>query len=449
MPYPADVMTAHPPTVNGSARRVVLVDFDWIDADLVPQLLQLPGVSVRLVAGERSDDAGVRLAELCGLPRTVDLADLTREIFDLALVSERSPRRTQIEGLLLALGTPSASPHSFLSAGTNGDTTPAVEAPLELHAAVFETTLGGGSFDAIVEQALPDFSPEAPTEPQPMRPTGRAHVVVPSLDDFPSVEDRRGLEAAIRELMANTGAGRAEIHMGGPDSMELVVELGPQDPLLKGLVALAVQLGTPQVVETVMGQSPGKAWGAWPFRTTQRHGVIAAAAIDPASGWASWQKTVDELRTTWDQHDREIAGAAFPLLADTRAGWLGAEEFTVRVELSLERHRRDGLRFALHRLSFPGAPGAVDGLCMELPKQLRETDCIARPTPTTILLLTAGPRDGFTHARRRLMTLWERAWAENGNPPPAPAVTDERIEMLTPGDGELFMTTAAGWLSGA
>src|SRR5262245_8336387 len=79
-------------------RRIVLVDFDWEDADLIPQLLQKPGISVRLVAGSRSEDAGVRLAELCGLPRTIDLADLTREIFDLALVSERSPRRTQIEG---------------------------------------------------------------------------------------------------------------------------------------------------------------------------------------------------------------------------------------------------------------------------------------------------------------------------------------------------------------
>ena len=95
-------------------RRVVLIDFDWQDADLLPRLLRQPGLSVRLVAGERPDDPGLRVAELCGLPRTLDLADLTREIFDLALVSERSARRTQIEGLLLALGTPCASPRGLL-----------------------------------------------------------------------------------------------------------------------------------------------------------------------------------------------------------------------------------------------------------------------------------------------------------------------------------------------
>jgi hypothetical protein len=32
-------------------RRVVLIDFDWQDADLLPELLKRPGVSVRLVAG--------------------------------------------------------------------------------------------------------------------------------------------------------------------------------------------------------------------------------------------------------------------------------------------------------------------------------------------------------------------------------------------------------------
>jgi hypothetical protein len=67
---------------NGSSRKLVLVDFDWQDADLVPELLQQPGISVRLVASERGDDAGIRLSELCGLPRTVDLDDLPRDIFD-------------------------------------------------------------------------------------------------------------------------------------------------------------------------------------------------------------------------------------------------------------------------------------------------------------------------------------------------------------------------------
>src|SRR5438876_7865145 len=153
-------------------RRVVLIDFDWQDADLIPELVRRPGFSVRLVAGERHDDAGLRVAELCGLPRTVDLADLTREIFDLAVVGERSPRRTQIEGLLLALGTPSVTPQSFMTDEGAPDTTPAVEAPLELHAAALETALGGQPFDDLVEQALPDISDDAPTAPAVVVPRG-------------------------------------------------------------------------------------------------------------------------------------------------------------------------------------------------------------------------------------------------------------------------------------
>src|SRR5262245_60897841 len=155
---------------DGASRRVVLIDFDWHDADLLPELLRQPGLSVRLVAGERPDDAGLRVADLCGLPRTLDLADLTREIFDLAVVSERSPRRTQVEGLLLALGTPTVSPESLLEGrAATANEPPAIEAPLTLHAAAFEEALGGEEFTAIVDQSLPDLTHDAPTMPQPVR----------------------------------------------------------------------------------------------------------------------------------------------------------------------------------------------------------------------------------------------------------------------------------------
>src|SRR5205814_10371882 len=76
-------------------RRLLLIDFDWQDADLIPDLFQRPGVSVRLVAGDGPQDPGVRIAELCGLPRTVDLAALPREVFALAPAGERSPPRPQ------------------------------------------------------------------------------------------------------------------------------------------------------------------------------------------------------------------------------------------------------------------------------------------------------------------------------------------------------------------
>jgi hypothetical protein len=442
---PPPMATQTSVTANGTDRRLLLVDFDWQDADLMPELLQQPGVSVRLVAGAGQEDAGIRLAELCGLPRTLDLADLTREIFDLALVSERSPRRTQIEGLLLALGTPSVTPQAFLAGDQTHPTVPAVEAPLAVHAAAFESAVGGADFDAIMEQALPDVSADAPTAPTPVEITGRRAEQVVSLDDFPSPEDRRGLEAALRGLMAETGAGRAELHLIGPDQVETVVEVGPADALLRGLVELATDLGTAQVVGGLSGTQEGKAWGAWPFRTPQRHGVIAAAGIDPAKGWATWERTMEDLRAEWDRRDRAQAGAAFPLLPDRHPRWLTSEEFAMRLELGVERNRRDGLRFAVHQLTFPGAQAAVEALCERLPGQLRDTDCMTHPTAQTIVLLTAGAPGAFTHLRRRLLTLWDEVWTEAGEPKPAPTVSDEHVQIICPADAPAFLSTGRSW----
>src|SRR4029453_7372627 len=115
----------------------------------------------------------------------------------------------------------------------------------------FETALGGEDFDALVERALPDISPDAPTRPQPVRSKGRQRLPVQSLEDFPSLEDRRGLENALKDLVADTGAGTAELLVGPPDQMEVIVQVGPSDPLLKGLIELAVQLGAPQVVSSL------------------------------------------------------------------------------------------------------------------------------------------------------------------------------------------------------
>ena len=422
-------------------QRIVLVDFDWEDADLVPTLLQRPGLSVRLVAGNRPDDAGFRLAELCGLPRTVDLADLTREIFDLALVSDRSPRRSQIEGLLLALGTPSVSPQLFVG-GAPPDPVEPLDLP-EIHAAAFEDSLGGEQFEAIVEKTL---SEDEPPRPKTVR-VSRRLIQKLILEEFPSLEDRKGLEAALSELVLGTGAGHAELLVGGPDDLELVVQVGPSDPLLKGLIELAVQLGAPQVVSSLSGPTSGKAWGAWPFRTAQRRGVLAAAAIDPGENWETWQHTVEELRAVWDHEDRQKAGPAFPLVPEPKPGWLDLEDFRARLELAIDRNRRDGLRFALHRLEFPGSAEAVDRLTEPLPEQLRDMDCICRPAPRVVLLLTAQPRDTFPHLRRRLLRMWQEAWLAVGYERPIPGITDERIELVKAEEAEAFLAGASAWMT--
>lgn len=180
-------------------RRVVLVDFDWQDADLFPDLFRHPDVAVRLVAGERAQDAGLRVAEMCGLPRTMDLADLTREIFDLALVSERSSRRTQLESLLLALGTPCQTPQDFLRVPPGApDPRPTIEAPLTLHAAAFEQSLGGALEDA-VDRAIPDLAEQTPLAPRALVIPAHPRIAIDSLDDFPSHESRSRLEAALKD----------------------------------------------------------------------------------------------------------------------------------------------------------------------------------------------------------------------------------------------------------
>src|SRR4029077_2750575 len=159
-----------------------------------------------LVAGQGPQDPGVRMAEMCGLPRTVDLADLTREIFDVALVGERSSRRTQLESLLVALGTPCLTPEEYLRGPAAADSSrPGVDASLALHAAALEQSLAGtmagsisgstpGSIEALVESALPDLAGAAPLEPRVIPDPSEPQLAVTSLVDFPSVESRRRLE---------------------------------------------------------------------------------------------------------------------------------------------------------------------------------------------------------------------------------------------------------------
>src|ERR1041385_6538973 len=155
----------HPAVPN--IRRLLLIDFDWRDADWLPELFRSPGVSVRLLVGDGAagpggggagpQEPGVRVAALCDLPRTVDLADLTREIFDLALVGERSSRRTQLESLLVAFGARSMTPEKHRRGPAAADASlPGVDAPLAVHAAAMEQSLAGstgGAAGAVGEEA--------------------------------------------------------------------------------------------------------------------------------------------------------------------------------------------------------------------------------------------------------------------------------------------------------
>ncbi len=431
--------------VSSAPTRLVLVDLDWADADLLPVLLQRPGVSVRLVAGERPHDPGVRVAEMCGLPRTLDLADLTREIFDLALVGEGSSRRTQLESLLLALGTPCQTPQEYLG-GFADAPMQGIEAPMALHAAAFEQSLSGGALDAVLAEALPELRDPSPLLPSTPSLVGPPRMLVADFGDFPSREARERLEEAIKALVEDSGAGTAELHTAEGGALSLVAQVGPEDRLLRGLIDLAMELGTPQVVRLVSEPGKGRLWGAWPFQTTTRKGVLAAGAIDAGQDLGAWASMVEDLRATWDEEDRERASAAFPFTPQREAGWLPAADFRHRIDLALERNRRDRMRFELHRIDLPDAPRAVERLTTWLPSQLRDADRLCRTGDRGLMLLIAGPPEAFLHLRRRLLALWDTAWKEEGGLGPAPALVDQHVALQGPEDGEAFLSAAAVWL---
>jgi hypothetical protein len=423
-------MAMMPPTGPEATRRVVLVDFDWQDADLMPALLKQPGLSVGLVAGARDDEAGVRVAELCGVPRSIELADLTREIFDLALVSERSARRPQVERLLSALGTPVASPQTFLDhAATNG------------HGAHANGNGSGPDASAHVDplsqllaQAIPDLSTDAGP------PAPHAAAEDPALPVAPGPDDITGLERALERWVAETGAIAAELHAGDASHLRRVCRVGRGDPLLEMMVRLALEHDAPQVVSRLDGAPRGQAWGAWPFRSRGRRAVLAASGIDPVAGRAHWEGKAQELRVAWE------ASRSTPF-APIRQAWIDLEEFRARLEPVVEHNRTEGQRWTLHRLTFAGPLECVEMLCRELPRHLRDSDQICLPTLTDVLLLTPGSPGGYVHIRRRLTALWEKCWEESGQRAPAPPIADERIELLGPEDADTFRAVANRWLT--
>ena len=434
-------------SASRTPRRLLLIDFDWGDADWLPELFRSPGASVRLVAGEGPQDPGVRLAELCGLPRTVDLADLTREIFDLALVGERSSRRTQLESLLVALGTPCLTPEEYLRGPVAAEASrPGVDATLALHAAALEHSLSG-PLEGMLERALPDLSETTPLEPRPLPPPAQPRLVVATLDDFPSPETRRRLEETLQELVTRTGAGSAEVHAGDRVHMRLVAHVGPEDRLLKGLIDQADEMGTPQLVTRLNDPGKGRTWAAWPFRTLQRRGILAGASIEAHEGLELWRRMLEELRAGWDREDRERSAPSFPLTPMREQRWLEPAELRARVELAVERYRRDALRFELHQLEFPELLAPWTRFQEALPNQLRDSDGISQSFPRVVVLVAASEAEAFARLRRRLLAVWELAWAEAGLKAPASSFVDRSVALAGPEDVQAFLASADVWLA--
>lgn len=416
---------------GGSPRRLVLLDFDWQDADHLPGLLRVPGVSIRLVAGSSPEDAGVRVAALCGLPRSVELGDLTREIFDVAIVGERSPRREQLERLLRALGTPIQTAADFLRDGDSEERRVARAAePAE---AMPPAVNGSHAAALAADDGLPAGLATPPADEAP---------ACASREVLPGPEDTLGLERVLANCVAETSASAATLHLAAGESLIRLCRSGPEDPLLEALVQLAFRLDSPHVMTREDGAQRGRMWAAWPFHTEQRRAVLAVAAADGVRARRVWETAVQSLCIAWSVAEHGVAPEP------VRLTLLAPEAFTHRLRMAVDRYHCEGFRFALYRLTFDAAEEALTQLLRHLPEHLRGTDCVCRPAPQDLLLLCAGSPRAYANVRRRIELLWREAWTQHGGVGAAPAIADERIQLAGAEGAHEFLTVAQDWLTG-
>lgn len=427
-----DAMTlTPPPDPQDAPRRIVLIDLDWQEADLVPALLRKPEYHVRLVAGESEDNAGLRVAELCGVPHTLELADLTREIFDLALLGRHSGRRSQVERLLTALGTPVASPQTFHGETTNGHGGKNGHGRKHEDAAARTSLESVEDLDRALARALPDLTTIAPDD---------------DAETLPGPDQREALYARLSEWAARSGARSVLLHAGAGNVVEPVSRFGPEDALLHALVHLALAEDAPHVVTRLDGDERGRAWGAWPFRTRGLRGALAAARFDPVEGRAQWEGHVQELRVAWEGHERRRTEPA-PVPARSPA-WLSTEIFAARIATLADGLGASGITAAVHRLRFDESETVIDRLCEDLPSRLREGDLLCRPRRRDVLVIHHGAPARFSSLRRRIAGLWEDAWRRAGHVTPAPPIFEERADLASVADRDAFLATARRWLGG-
>src|SRR5260370_742633 len=103
---------------------------------------------------------------------------------------------------------------SLQSARPNhGESQSHVLSPPALNAAAREPP-AGGSYDAMVATAIPAGPARVDGARPPSPRPEPAETAEASFEAFPSPEDRRGLEPALSQLLAPTGATVAEVHTG-------------------------------------------------------------------------------------------------------------------------------------------------------------------------------------------------------------------------------------------
>ncbi len=196
-----------------SPSRVVLVDLDWADADLLPELLRQARVQVRKVAGRSTRDPGMRLAELCGVPRTLELEDLARDSFDVAVVGSASSRRQRIDELVGRAGATLLEPRQWVGdphGQSRDDIVPPRSGP-DL------TELTPEALAERVDSAIPDLTPSPGADRDPgthPTSTGRmwlsARALEARLEDALERHSRAGMPFVAHRLRAEANPGWAE-----------------------------------------------------------------------------------------------------------------------------------------------------------------------------------------------------------------------------------------------
>jgi hypothetical protein len=310
-------------------RRMALVDLGWDDADAILRGMGREDLEVRLVLGTGLDEPGVRVARLLGVPHSTDLVDLTRELFDVAVIGASSPRRAALERLIGSLGT--------------------------------------------------------------------------EILEHPSSPSVAGRDAGANRPLGQAGAFQA---LGVESAHALDAVLGPD-------VGAADHESSP--VSIAEAQPSATALGVVPPRP------------------------VAEPEPVFHPKSPSAIGSLFEE-APSGAGARDADELARRVALALERHRQEGTRYALHRVTLNASTEQADALAASLRGRFRAGDFVCRAEAASWVLLCSGPspRDVLG---RRVRRVWRRLHPSE----PPPVARRESVALVRQADAAEFAAAAREW----
>jgi hypothetical protein len=395
--------------------RVALVDFDWSDVDLIPELLKVPELEVRRVAGRSERDPGIRIAALCGVPHTLDLGELARDGLHVALVGRGSSRRARIHELLGEAGAEVRDPREYLAERQRPTEARREDRP-EL------TTLAPDELSSLVDSAIPDL------EPEPARSW---------LEVAPDLDDSAGLGRLLDHCVEESGASAALLRLRDPGRDLVLAAHGTVDSLLEALGELVFEHGVPEVIVRFDSGEIHRSAGAWRVQVGARPAALMVAGFDPATHARSWHEVAIGLSVAWA--DRAPARVSMP-----PAARVSAEAFRETIAAVIERNDRDGQPFVVHRLLLDTGPGLVETVCGDLARDAPPGEALCRVGRDVVLVLSPGPASTYSGILDRVRDAWDR-WA----PPDASdsgTWACERIELASREDAGLFRFVIEGWL---